>query len=80
MTAVQYSRFHLYCDSPEKHPDPGTSFFAPPVHADVRVVTRARVRQLAARSGWTHVHVPGTARGHDRDYCPAHKPGEGTQP
>ena len=43
--------------------------------------TKTEARRAAKRLGWTvGVHANGTKRGGDFDYCPAHKPDDGTPP
>lgn len=65
MTAHQYSEFTLRCDSPDCR-----AKFGP------RSLSRAIVRRLAAKAGWTHVRK-WAGRKYDEDFCPDHKPEEG---
>jgi hypothetical protein len=78
VTAYEYRKYELVCDSPLLHSDPRAGFFEPGNSGNVRVIPRARVRTLAARAGWTHVSSP-LGYKYDKDYCPQHKPAEAAQ-
>lgn len=68
MTAVEYREYTLLCD-----------YGGSRCHAQYgpfqQEIPRARLRRLAAREGWTHVHRDGYPRSYDKDFCPAHRPG-----
>jgi len=73
MSAIEYRRYELMCDSPERHATRGAGFFVPRAsRVMARVMPRAKVRVLAAGAGWTHVRSD-SGRRFDKDYCPEHK-------
>jgi hypothetical protein len=65
VTAISYREYKLLCDWPGCYRDFGWM---------QREISRADVRKLAVKVGWTHVHEPGAARNWDKDFCPLHKP------
>jgi hypothetical protein len=69
MTATEYREYTLHCDGPSCRAR----------YKSVRgPVPRAEVRRAAARDGWTHVREAGRPVSTDQDFCPNHKPPEGT--
>lgn len=72
MTAFEYRWHELMCNSPQRHDDPKAGFFQVPDGDDKYAVSRAKLRTLAAKAGWTHVRSD-SGRRFDKDYCPAHK-------
>jgi hypothetical protein len=76
VTAFEYRRYELMCNSLALHADfaKESAFFRAPREA-ASTTTLAALRKLAAKEGWTHVRGP-YGRKHDKDYCPAHKPAE----
>jgi len=69
VTAFAYVEYTLICDYD------GCKAHYGPFNVER---TRAHLRRLATRDGWTHVHEQGAPRSQDTDYCPDHKP-EGEQ-
>lgn len=68
MSALETRRYDLMCDSPLKHARYRKAYFP-----GDRGISRARLRVLAVRAGWTHVRSV-SGRKWDSDYCPEHKP------
>jgi hypothetical protein len=71
VSAISYREYTLLCDYKA-----GEKFAACRAHYGPFNVERSRaeMRRLAAKDGWTHVHEPGMPRSRDQDFCPAHKP------
>lgn len=65
MSTAMYREFTVLCDHP------GCEEAFGPFGVDR---SRAELRKLAGKAGWTHVHTEGLPRSRDEDYCPAHKP------
>jgi hypothetical protein len=66
VTAVEYREYTLLCDQEGCLVQYGPGYGP---------VTRARLRKMAAKRGWTHVRTV-HGREHGKDYCRAHKPEE----
>jgi hypothetical protein len=62
MTAIQHSQFTVCCNAPS----------CGATYRSEWDVSRAAVRRMLARRGWTHIRT-GCGPKADRDFCPDHK-------
>lgn len=69
MTAIEWREYTLFCDG-----EGCTAQFGPLG----REMPRAKLRELAAECGWTHVRGR-YGRSYGLDYCRAHKPETSTR-
>ena len=69
MSAFVYREYTLLCDH-----DGCTEQYGPLGYE----ASRAHLRKLAAKAGWTYVSLrkSQTPRSRDQDFCPPHKPSE----
>jgi hypothetical protein len=76
VTAFEYRKHELMCNSITEHPDGSraSAFFRAPREVEYSTPLAA-LRKLAVKAGWTHVRSP-YGRRFDKDFCPDHKPAE----
>ena len=75
MTAWESRKYVLACDHFDEHratPDKPEGIRCSSRFDIGFGHSRARVRQVAVRKGWVHLHEPGAPRTRDKDYCPLH--------